>query len=61
MMFCREYLLKIGGFPPIDVGDEFYLMKEAICGGGNFAYIQGCHVMAYILWRLMDFPVVTVN
>jgi len=48
MMFCREYLLKIGGFPPIDVGDEFYLMKEAICGGGNFAYIQGCHVMAYI-------------
>ncbi len=34
MMFRKEYLLKIGGFPPIDIGDEFYLMKEAITGGG---------------------------
>ena len=48
MMFRREYLLEIGGFPPIDVGDEFYLMKEAICGGGKFAYVPGCFVKAYI-------------
>ena len=30
MMFRREYLLAIGGFEPIDVGDEFYLMQKAI-------------------------------
>lgn len=48
MMFRRDYLLKIGGFPPIDVGDEFYLMDEAIKAGGSFLYIPGCHVKAYV-------------
>lgn len=48
MMFRTEYLQKIGGFPPIDVGDEFYLMTSAITGGGKFSYVPGCFVKAYV-------------
>ena len=48
MMFRTEYLKKIGGFPPIDVGDEFYLMVEAIRGDGRFHYLPGCDVTAYV-------------
>ena len=48
LMFKKSYLEKIGGFPPIDVGDEFYLMKEAICDGGKFVYTKGCFVKAYV-------------
>lgn len=48
LMFRAEYLRAIGGFPPIDVGDEFYLMMKAICGGGRFCYVPGCEVKAYI-------------
>lgn len=48
MMFRTDYLLRIGGFPPIDVGDEFYLMKEAITEGGKFCYLPGCDVKAYV-------------
>lgn len=48
MMFRRDYLIKIGGFPPIDIGDEFYLMKEAICANGKFSYAPGCNVKAYV-------------
>ena len=48
LMFKKEYLIKIGGFPSIDFGDEFYLMKEAILGGGKFLYTPGCFVKAYI-------------
>lgn len=48
IMFKKDYITKIGGFPSIDVGDEFYLMKEAISGGGKFIYIPGCFVKAYI-------------
>lgn len=48
MMFKREYLVQIGGFPGIDVGDEFYLMQRAIDGGGRFGYLQGCDVKAYV-------------
>lgn len=48
MMFRRDYLLKIGGFPGIDVGDEFYLMCRAIEGGGRFVYVPACHVKAYV-------------
>lgn len=47
-MFKTEYLRRIGGFPGIDVGDEFYLMKEAILGGGNFHYDAHCYIKAYI-------------
>ena len=48
MMFRREYLLKIGGFDPIDVGDEFYLMLKAIEGKGVFAYLDSSDVKAYV-------------
>ena len=48
MMFKRKYLLYIGGFEPIDVGDEFYLMMKAIKAGGKFCYAPVCDVKAYI-------------
>lgn len=48
LMFKTEYLKKIGGFPGIDVGDEFYLMKESILGGGKCVYSPHCFVKAYI-------------
>ena len=48
MMFRKDYLNKIGGFPPIDVGDEYYLMHRAIDGGGKFGYLPTCDVKAYI-------------
>ena len=48
MMFKREYLNKIGGFAPINVGDEFYLMQRAIKYGGKFGYLPECDVMAYV-------------
>lgn len=38
LMFKREYFDKIGGFPPINLGDEFYLMARAIEGGGKITY-----------------------
>lgn len=48
LMFRKEYLDGIGGFPPIDVGDEFYLMKEAITSGGRFSYLKRCDVKALV-------------
>lgn len=48
MMFKKCYLQKIGGFPPIDMGDEFYLMQVAIEDGGQFSYLPGCEVKAYV-------------
>lgn len=48
MMFRKEYLLEIGKFAPIDVGDEFYLMQRAIDAGGKFGYLPGCDVKAYV-------------
>ena len=48
MMFKKEYLTQIGGFAPIDVGDEFYLMQRAIEGGGKFGYLPGCEIKAYV-------------
>lgn len=48
MMFKKEYLSKIGGFPGIDVGDEFYLMQRAIEEGGKFTYIPTCDIKAYV-------------
>lgn len=47
-MFKADYLRSIGGFPGIDVGDEFYLMKEAILAGGRFKYSNHCYVKAYV-------------
>ncbi len=48
MMFKREYLVYIGMFSPIDVGDEFYLMIKAIDGKGSFGYLPTCGVKAYV-------------
>ncbi len=48
MMFRKDYLMKIGCFSPIDVGDEFYLMQKAIEGEGKFLYVPVCDVKAYI-------------
>lgn len=48
MMFRKTYLEKIGGFPPINVGDEFYLIHRAIDGGGKFGYLHTCDVKAYV-------------
>ena len=48
MMFKKEYLEKIGGFAPIDVGDEYYLIQRAIDGDGKFGYLEGCDIKAYI-------------
>ena len=47
-MFRRDYLLKIGCFPGIDLGDEFYLMHRAIEGGGKLSYLPECVVRAYV-------------
>ena len=48
MMFRKTYLLKIGGFDPIDVGDEYYLMMKAIQGGGVFTYLPITEVKATV-------------
>ena len=48
MMFRKAYLTKIGGFAPINVGDEFYLMQRAIEGEGRFGYLPGCEIKAYV-------------
>lgn len=48
MMFRRDYLAKIGGFDPIDVGDEFYLMRKAILADGKFGHLKRCDVRAYV-------------
>ena len=47
-MFKADYLKKIGGFPLIDIGDEFYLMKEAILASGKFVYSNQCYLKAYV-------------
>ncbi len=48
IMFKKAYLEEIGGFDPIDVGDEFYLIQKAILGDGRFSYLNECFVKAYI-------------
>lgn len=48
IMFKRDYLLSIGGFPPINVGDEFYLMLKAIEAGGIFSYLPVCDIKAFV-------------
>lgn len=48
LMFRKDYLQMIGGYPPIDVGDEFYLMIEAIRKGGKGVYLKGFLVKALV-------------
>lgn len=48
LMFKKEYLIDIGAFDPIDIGDEFYLMSKAILNEGKFVYAPFCDLKAYI-------------
>ncbi|MBO4452904.1 MAG: glycosyltransferase family 2 protein [Clostridia bacterium] len=49
LMFRKDYLTGIGGFPPHkDVGDEYYLMLRAINGGGKICYSPHCYVKAIV-------------
>ena len=48
MMFRKSYFESIGGFAPIDVGDEFYLMERAIRGRGKFSCLNCCDVKAFV-------------
>lgn len=48
MMFKTDYIKSFGGFLPIDVGDEFYLMIKAIESNGKFIYVDSCDVKAYV-------------
>jgi lipopolysaccharide/colanic/teichoic acid biosynthesis glycosyltransferase/glycosyltransferase involved in cell wall biosynthesis len=48
MMFRRDYLDTIGGFPLINLGDEFYLMLRAIEARGKFSYLAACDIKAYV-------------
>ncbi|MGV3073731.1 glycosyltransferase family 2 protein [Clostridium baratii] len=47
-MFKKKYLMKIGCFESIDLGDEFYLMNKAINENGVFGYDSNCYVKAYV-------------
>lgn len=48
LMFRTEYLKRIGMFPRINVGDEFYLMEQAVLGGGKICYSPHCFVKAFV-------------
>lgn len=48
LMFKKDYLIRIGMFDEIDLGDEFYLMLKAIQNDGIFAYQPQCFVKAYV-------------
>lgn len=48
LMFKRDYLLNIGMFDNIDIGDEFYLMLKAIDGNGKLCYVPRCDVKAFV-------------
>lgn len=48
LMFRASFIQSIGGFPPIDVGDEFYLVLKAIENNVTLVYLPGCDVKAYI-------------
>lgn len=47
-MFRRTFLQRLGGFPPKDIGDEFYLMEKAIEHHGKISYLARCDVKALV-------------
>lgn len=47
-MYKSVLLKKIGGFDPIDIGDEFYLMVKTIEKSSKIGYLSGCDIVAYI-------------
>lgn len=48
LMFRKDYITKINGFGPQNIGDEFYLMQRAIENGGKIGYLNRCDVKAYV-------------
>lgn len=48
LMYKKDYLLKIGKFPSIDLGDEFYLMFNSIINNGKFCYCNHFGVIATV-------------
>lgn len=48
LMFKKKFLQSIGGFPLIDLGDEFYLILNAILAGGSLGYLPVCLVTASV-------------
>ena len=48
LMFRSKFIREIGGFSGTDIGDEFYLIAEAINNGGRFCYQPECHVKAFV-------------
>ena len=51
LMFQRDFLLRVGGFGPANVGDEYYLMQRSMEAGGHLGYLPECDVVAYIHTR----------
>lgn len=48
MMFRRDFLLRIGMFDSIDIGDEFYLIHKAIQVSNAFIHVNSILVKALI-------------
>ena len=48
LMFLKSYLLEIGKFDEIDLGDEFYLVLKAIFNKGKILYLPECQIKAYV-------------
>lgn len=47
-MYKRDYLVEIGGFSEIKMGQEFYLMLKTIEGNGKIGYLPLSKVIAYL-------------
>ena len=48
LMFKKTYIDAIGGFEPIDIGDDFHLMLKAIDRGGRFGYLNRSDIHAFV-------------
>lgn len=48
LMFRKSAFDRIGGFPPIDLGDEFYLMAKALSSGLKLCYHPETGVVATV-------------
>ncbi|WP_338655177.1 glycosyltransferase family 2 protein [Sporosarcina psychrophila] len=47
-MYKKKYLMEIGGFSEIKMGQEFYLMLKTIEGNGKIGYLPLSKVIAYL-------------
>lgn len=47
-MYEKELLVKLNGFDPIDIGDEFYLMYKTIKSNAKIGYLNANDVVAYV-------------